>query len=147
MKADRSLTQKIGLFLGPVIFFIVLLFCDFDPDNLVLTRMVAVTCLMVIWWITDAIPLFATALLPMIFYPLLGILKSSATAPIYFSSTIFLFLGGFMIALTMEKWNLHKRIALFIIRFIGSGPQNIVLGFMLASAFYRCGYRIRLPLL
>jgi sodium-dependent dicarboxylate transporter 2/3/5 len=71
----------------------------------------------------------------MILYPLLGILKSNDTASIYFNSTIFLFLGGFMIALTMEKWNVHKRISLVIIRFIGGGPSKIILGFMIASAF------------
>lgn len=99
------------------------------------TKMAAVAILMATWWITDALPLFATALLPMILYPLLGILKGKATAPIYINSTIFLFLGGFMIALTMEKWQLHRRIALFIIRLIGGGPSRIVLGFMVAAAF------------
>jgi len=131
----KSNTQKIGLILGPILFLIVLLFFNFDPEKPVLTSMAAVAILMAIWWITDAIPLFATALLPMLLYPLLGIMKSNATAPIYFNSTIFLFIGGFMIALTMEKWNLHRRIALFIIRFIGGGPRKIILGFMIASAF------------
>lgn len=135
LEHGKSTTQKIGLILGPVLFFIVLLFFNIDPEKSILTRMAAVAILMTVWWITDAIPLFATALLPMFLYPLLGILKSNATATIYFNSTIFLFLGGFMIALTMEKWNLHKRIALFIIRFIGGGPYEIVLGFMIASSF------------
>ncbi|NOQ76723.1 MAG: DASS family sodium-coupled anion symporter [Methylococcaceae bacterium] len=132
---SKSNTQKVGLILGFLLFFSVLLFCNFDPENPALTRMVAVALLMMVWWVTNAIPLFATALLPMVLYPILGILKSSSTAPIYINSTIFLFLGGFMIALTMEKWHLHKRIALFIIKFIGGGPDKIVLGFMLASAF------------
>lgn len=132
---SRSMTQKIGLFLGPILFFGIMLFCDFDPGKPIVTRMAAVAALMAVWWITDAIPLFATALLPMILYPLLGILKGKATAPIYINSTIFLFMGGFMIALTMEKWNLHKRIALFIIRVIGGGPSRIILGFMVAAAF------------
>lgn len=131
----KTTTQKTGLILGPLLFFIVLLFFDFDPDNPILTRMAAVAILMAVWWITDAIPLFATALLPMILFPLLGIMKSNDTAPVYFNSTILLFLGGFMIALTMEKWNLHKRISLFIIRLIGGGPRKMVLGFMIASAF------------
>jgi len=135
LKSGKSTTQIIGLIIGPALFLSTLFFSNISPENPVLTRMIAFTLLMVVWWITDAIPLFATALLPMIFYPLLGILKSTATAPIYFNSTIFLFLGGFMIALTMEKWNLHKRIALFIIKIIGGGPHRIILGFMLASAF------------
>ena len=135
LKSGKSTTQIIGLIIGPALFLSTLFFSNISPENPVLTRMIAFTLLMVVWWITDAIPLFATALLPMIFYPLLGIMKSTATAPIYFNSTIFLFLGGFMIALTMEKWNLHKRIALFIIKLIGGGPHRIILGFMLASAF------------
>jgi len=135
LKNGRSITQKTGLILGPLLFIIVLLFFDFNPENPIITRMAAIAILMAVWWITEAIPLFATALLPMILYPLMGILKSNDTAPIYFNSTILLFLGGFMIALTMEKWNLHKRISLLIIRFVGGGPGRIVLGFMMASAF------------
>ena len=88
-----------------------------------------------IWWVTDAIPLFATALIPLVLYPLLGIMSGGDAAPIYFNSTIVLFLGGFMIALTMEKWNLHRRIALNIIHAVGGGPARIVLGFMVAAAF------------
>jgi sodium-dependent dicarboxylate transporter 2/3/5 len=131
----KSLTQKIGLYLGIGLFLIVLVFFDLQPGKPIVTRMAAVAVLMAVWWITDAIPLFATALLPLILYPLLGILSTKATAPIYVNSTIFLFLGGFIIALAMEQWNLHKRIALFIIRTIGSGPSRIVLGFMVAAAF------------
>lgn len=134
-KQQKTPIQKIGLILGPVFFVCTLIFTDIEPDSPVLTRMIALTLLMVVWWVTAAIPLFATALLPMIFYPLLGILQGSLTAPIYFNSTIFLFLGGFMIALTMEKWHLHKRIALYIIKQIGGGPNRIILGFMFASAF------------
>lgn len=130
----RSLIQLVGLILGPVLFFLVLLF-DFVPDKPVVTRMAAIAVLMAVWWITEAVPLAATALIPMILYPLLGILKGKATAPMYFNSTIFLFIGGFMIAMTMEKWHLHKRLALLIIRTIGGGPSRIVLGFMIASAF------------
>ena len=135
LQNGKSATQKIGLILGLVMFFLVLLFFDLDPEKPTLTRMAAVAILMAVWWITDAIPLFATALLPMILYPLLDIMKSGATAPIYFNSTILLFLGGFMIALTMEKWNLHRRIAFILIRFIGGGADKIVLSFMIASAF------------
>lgn len=130
----RSKAQMIGLILGPVLFFLVLSF-DFVPGKPVVTRMAAIAMLMSVWWITEAIPLAATAIIPMILYPLLGILKGKATAPIYFNSTIFLFIGGFMIALTMEKWNLHKRLALLTIRTIGGGPSRIILGFMVASAF------------
>ena len=128
----RSKAQIIGLILGPILFFFVLLF-DFVPSKLVVTRMAAITVLMSVWWITEAIPLAATAILPMILYPLLGILKGKATAPIYFNSTIFLFIGGFMIVLTMEKWEIHKRLALLIIRTIEGGPSRIILSFMVES--------------
>ncbi len=125
--------QRAGLILGLLLFFVTALF-DFEPGNPAGTRMAAVALLMATWWITEAIPLFATALLPLVLFPLLGIERGGVTAPIYFNSTIVLFLGGFMIALTMEKWNLHRRIALTIIRAIGGGPERIVLGFMVAAS-------------
>jgi sodium-dependent dicarboxylate transporter 2/3/5 len=130
----RSTSQKIGLVLGPILFFLTL-FLDLDPANRAITHMAAVAILMATWWITDAIPLAATALLPLVLYPVLGIMKTRECAPTYVNSTIFLFIGGFMIGLTMEKWRLHKRIALWIIRRIGGGPTRIVLGFMVAAAF------------
>jgi sodium-dependent dicarboxylate transporter 2/3/5 len=113
-------------------FFILIVFKTDDPQ---VSRMAAVAALMAVWWITDAIPLAATALLPIVLYPLMGIMKGKDVAPIYFNYVIFLFIGGFMIALAMEKWNLHKRIALWIICGVGSGPSRLVLSFMLASAF------------
>jgi sodium-dependent dicarboxylate transporter 2/3/5 len=126
--------QKIGLWLG-IAFFAILMLFPIEPSNLPASRLAAVALLMATWWVTDAIPLFATALLPIFLYPLLGIMGGRATAPIYFNSTIVLFIGGFMIALTMEKWNLHRRIALNIIHAVGGGPARIVLGFMIAAAF------------
>ncbi|NNF12291.1 MAG: SLC13/DASS family transporter [Gemmatimonadetes bacterium] len=126
--------QKIGLWLG-LIFFVLLLVFPVDPSNGQASRMAAVALLMATWWVTDAIPLFATALLPLFLFPLLGIMDGGDTAPIYFNSTIVLFIGGFMIALTMEKWDLHKRIALNIIHAVGGGPARIVFGFMIAAAF------------
>jgi len=127
-------TQKVGLVLGPLLFSSVLLM-DTDPADPAVSRMAAVAVLMATWWITDAIPLAATALLPIVLYPFLGIMTGKETAPIYVNSTIFLFIGGFMIALTMERWMLHKRIALWIIRRIGGSPSGIILGFMVAAAF------------
>jgi len=130
----HEIMNRIGLVLGPVLFAVVLLL-DIAPENPAAARMAAVAVLMATWWITEAIPLFATALLPLALYPLLGIDKGGHTAPIYFNSTIVLFLGGFIIALTMERWQLHRRIALRIIQRVGGGPARIILGFMLAAAF------------
>ena len=113
----------------------VLLVFPVAPDNLPASRLAAVATLMAIWWISEAIPLFATALMPLVLFPLLGILSGRETAPVYLNSIIVLFIGGFMIALTMQKWNLHRRIALDIIHRVGGGPARMVLGFMCAAAF------------
>lgn len=129
-----STGRRIGLWAG-LICCAILLAYPIDPTNLPASRLAGVALLMAIWWVTDAIPLFATALLPLVLYPLLGIMSGRATAPIYFNSTIVLFIGGFMIALTMERWDLHRRIALNIIHAVGGGPARIVLGFMIAAAF------------
>ncbi len=130
----RAGGRTIGLWLGLGAFLLLLAF-PVDPGNVPASRLAAVALLMAVWWVTDAIPLFATALIPLVLYPLLGIMPGHDTAPIYFNSTIVLFVGGFMIALTMEKWNLHRRIALNIIHAVGGGPARIVLGFMVAAAF------------
>ena len=126
--------RRVGLWLGPALAVLLLAF-PVAPDNLPASRLAAVAVLMAVWWVSDAIPLFATALVPIVLYPLLGVMDGGETVPAYFNSTIALFIGGFMIALTMEKWNLHRRIALNIIHFVGGGPARIVLGFMLAAAF------------
>lgn len=126
--------RLIGLWLGVAAFALLLLF-PVDPENQPASRLAAVAALMAIWWMSEAIPLFATALMPLILFPLLGIMAGRETAPIYINSTIVLFIGGFMIALTMQKWNLHRRIALNIIHRVGGGPARIVLGFMIAAAF------------
>lgn len=91
--------------------------------------------LMAVWWMTEAIPLSATSLLPIVLIPMLTERTvSEATAP-YGSSIVFLFLGGFLIAIAMEKWNLHHRIALLTLRQVGVSPRRIVLGMMLATGF------------
>ncbi len=127
-------SKVVGLILGPVVFLAILLL-DLQPGDPAVTRMAAVAALMAIWWITDAIPLAATAMLPLVLYPLFGIMKGKEVAPVYVNHVIFLFVGGFMIALAMEKWRLHRRIALWIIGALGNSPSRLVLSFMLASAF------------
>lgn len=156
--------SRIGLVLGPTVFLLMLFFVDLDPSNPLVTRMAAIILLMAIWWITEAIPLSATALLPIILFPLMGIMRGrelpagnridldAATfaegftakdfdiifpnvANQYMDWIILLFMGGFILAVAVEKWNLHKRIALNILRIIGGQPHRLVLGFMIATGF------------
>ncbi|MBA3576279.1 MAG: DASS family sodium-coupled anion symporter [Sphingomonas sp.] len=95
----------------------------------------AIATLMAIWWMTEAIPLAVTSLLPIVLVPMLtGGTVGEATAP-YASPIVFLFLGGFLIAIAMEKWELHRRIALLTLRRVGAEPKRIVLGMMLATGF------------
>lgn len=89
---------------------------------------------MALWWMTEAIPLAATALLPVVLFPLTGVLPAAQALRPYSSDIVFLFMGGFMLGLAMQRWSLHRRIALLIIRRVGSGPRQLVAGFMLATA-------------
>ncbi|MCY8027551.1 DASS family sodium-coupled anion symporter [Bacillus sonorensis] len=127
--------QKIGLLLGPALFFAVILF--FFPEGLSHEgRMVLATTLWVAaWWITEAVPIPAASLLPIVLLPLTGALEGSVVTASYGDPIVFLFLGGFLIALAMERWNLHKRIALHIISVVGTSTSRIVLGFMAATGF------------
>ncbi|MFC2131285.1 SLC13 family permease [Bacteroidota bacterium] len=129
-----SRTQLTGLLLG-FLLFIAFQFLDFGPENIAAKRLASVAVLMAFWWITEAIPLGVTSLLPIFMFPLLDIVNTKVVASEYFNSTIFLFIGGFFIAIAMETWNLHKRIALIIIRLLGFGASGMILGFMVASAF------------
>ena len=131
----RNLKQHIGLISGPAVAAIILVFFDLDPENPLVSRTAAVAALMAIWWMTEAIPIPATALLPVALFPLLGIMKGKAVAATYFNNIIFLFIGGFIMALAMQRWNLHRRIALRIMLLIGAGPHRLLLGFMVATAF------------
>ncbi|MFQ5628605.1 MAG: SLC13 family permease, partial [bacterium] len=90
---------------------------------------------MALLWITECIPIPVTALLPLILFPFFSVSSFSNVAVNYANSNIFLFMGGFFIAMAMQKWGLHRRIALYLIYFIGSSPKRIVLGFMVATAF------------
>ncbi len=95
----------------------------------------ATAVLMASWWITVAIPIPATSLLPLVLFPVFGVLTSKQTAVNYASEIIFLFLGGFILALGIQRWGLHRRIALHIVQIFGTDPSRMVLGFMVATAF------------
>jgi sodium-dependent dicarboxylate transporter 2/3/5 len=127
---------KIGsILLGFFLFLIVWLFIDFGPGYYNAKLVAAVAAMMATWWITEALPLAATSLVPLILFPILGVVSSSDIAEQYMNSTIFLFVGGFFIAIAIEKWKLHKRIALSVILLFGNSPSKIILGFMIASGF------------
>jgi len=127
--------RMIGLILGLVAFLLIVLFADLEPGNPFATRTLAVAALMAIWWITEAVPLSITALVPLVLFPAMGILDGREVSTAYMSHIIFIFIGGFIMALAMEKWNLHKRIAMKILMITGVSPGRILAGFMLATAF------------
>jgi sodium-dependent dicarboxylate transporter 2/3/5 len=128
--------KTIGI-IGGLIVFAVLALIPLDPATVPFPAQLtaAVTGLMVVWWVTEAIPIYATALLPLVLFPLLGILSPTAAAAAYGNETVFLFMGGFFIAAAMIRWNLHRRIALTVISLAGSKTKKLVLGFMVATAF------------
>ena len=125
----------IGLVLGPLLFIVLLVLPV--PQNMspAAWSVGAVALLMATWWITEAIPIAATALLPIVLFPFLDVMSTSSTTSAYANHLIYLFIGGFLIAMAMQKWNLHRRIALHTIHRVGVSPSRIILGFMLATAF------------
>lgn len=130
-----NLKQKIGLFTGIILFLLFDFIIELNPAQPEITTMAAIALLMAVWWITEAVPLAATSLIPLILFPLLNLLPGDEIASAYMNSVIFLFLGGFLLAIAMEKWGLHKRIALRIIMVFGGTPNAIIFGFMVSAAF------------
>jgi len=123
-----------GLVAGPALALGLILFADLAPGEPAVTRTLAVALLMAIWWVTEVVPLAVTSLLPVVLFPILGIMDGRAVSMEYFNHVIFLFIGGFIVALAMERWHLHQRIALKVLILFGVSPARILLGFMLATA-------------
>ncbi len=131
----KNKSDILKLVVGPLFAFLFYILFDLDPQNPLVTTTAAIAIWMAFWWITEAVPLAVTALLPIVLYPTFGVMSGKSVAPIYFNHIIFLFIGGFLVALAMRKWKLHRRIALKILMVFGTKPRNILLGFILATAF------------
>ncbi|MCH2032765.1 MAG: DASS family sodium-coupled anion symporter [Tenacibaculum sp.] len=128
------LSKRIGLILAPLLFLIFkLLPFTFISESA--DAVIAVAIWMIIWWITEAVHIAVTSLLPLILFPLLKVMPIGEVGANYGSPIIFLFFGGFILALALEKVNLHKRIALNIVKLTGTTPNKVILGFMIATAF------------
>ncbi len=130
--ASPLFRERIALFLGIILF---VFFLVADPFGLDMNarKVLAVAALMITWWIGETMPMPAVALIPIVLFPLMGIAGIKDTTARYADSIIFLFMGGFMIGLAIEKWNLHKRIALSIVSITGTSGDRIILGFILAT--------------
>ena len=124
-----------GLFIGLTLFLIIILSPKPDGLSSEAWYVAAVSVLIAVLWASEAIPLFVTALFPLVFFPLLGVSTFADTAIPYANKNIFLFLGGFILALSIQKSNLHERIALNILRFAGRSGPSLIAGFMFVSAF------------
>jgi solute carrier family 13 (sodium-dependent dicarboxylate transporter), member 2/3/5 len=122
--------KKILLILGLLILSIAS-FSGFDLT----TKMGLITAVIAIWWIFEVLPLYVTALIPIVFFPISGIMTAKKVAPIYMSPILFLFIGGFLVAMAMQEWGLHKRIALHIISWFKGGVASLLFGFMVATYF------------
>jgi len=126
--------RRIGLFLGLAAFAFLFWVWGGPPGQPLIGAMAAVAALMSIWWMTEAAPLAVTSLLPLVLFPLLGISDVRKTPLNYFNEIIVLYLGGFFVALAMEQWNLHKRVALGLLSRVGTTPGAVIGGFLLATS-------------
>ena len=134
MLSPFSLRQKIGLIAGPSLFFLILVLPVPKGMSIEASRVAAVALLMACFWMAETVPIPATAMLPIFLFPMLGVMPTPQVTVSYGNQILFLFMGGFLIAVAMQKWNLHRRIALNVILKVGSSPNRLVLGFMLSTA-------------
>ena len=133
LERGHPLARRVGLILGPLLFLFLLLGPDIGLDALQ-RRAAAITALTATFWLTVAIPVGATSLLPAALFPLFGVLSARDAASVYMHDLVMLFLGAFVVALGLERWGVHRRLALWLISRIGTRPRTLVLGFMVAAA-------------
>jgi solute carrier family 13 (sodium-dependent dicarboxylate transporter), member 2/3/5 len=132
---NRITKQGVAIVAGPMLFFLLQVLgspADMEPAAF---RVLGATAWIILWWVTEAVPIAVTALMPMILFPLLGISSMNAITQPYSQPIIYLFVGGFVLALAMERWNLHRRIALEIVARVGTNRKRIILGFVIATGF------------
>lgn len=126
--------RRAGLVLGPILFVALLLAPGLALEPAA-RRAAAVTALTATWWISGALPIGATSLLPAALFPLLGVMSASKVCPLYMEDIVFLFLAAMLLSRGLERWNVHRRVALSIIARVGTSPRRLVLGFMISTAF------------
>lgn len=133
MKGEEapSRWRPLGLALGPLLFLVALLIPGLDPTQ---RRAAGVTLWTAAWWITEALPVGAASLTPAVLLPLTGVMDARSVAPLYMSDLVMLFLGAFIVALGLERWGVHRRIALRVLGLAGPDPRRQVLAFMAAAA-------------
>ena len=132
---NSNRVPQLGLLLGPIVFFLFILFRPFPELSDEGFMVLASTIWIAIWWVTEALPIPVTSLLPVILFPMTGALSIGETTSAYGHKMVFLYIGGFILAMAIEKWGLHRRIALNVIKLVGVSQRGVVMGFMLATAF------------
>jgi sodium-dependent dicarboxylate transporter 2/3/5 len=132
LEAAGRRARRLGLLLGPLAFLALLTWPDLPLDESQ-REVAAVTALCAIWWTTLAVPVGATSLLPAALFPLLGVMGAEEVAPLYLRDIVLLFLSAMLLSLGLERWNVHRRLALGVIARVGTNPARLVLGFMIAT--------------
>ncbi len=127
--------KLIAFLAGPIVFFVLITSISSSFISPSAGKVLALAGWIMVWWMTEAVPIAITALLPLVLFPLMGVMKMSEAAAPYANPIVFLFMGGFMIALGLEKHRLHERIALNLIKITGTSGNGIILGFMISTAF------------
>jgi len=133
MASERKTYQKIGFFLGPLLAALILFLPPAEGLNPAAWQVVAMVVWMATWWATEAIPVPATSLIPLVFLPVMGISSMQEAANPYAHSVIFLLLGGFLMAMALQRWDLHRRIALTILSKTKDHPASLIGGFMVTA--------------